>query len=93
MRNIIIPSVAILFSAIASLSAAPQAAKEKAKSYPLKVCIVSDEALGGEMGDPVYVNYNGQTYAFCCKPCIKDFKKDPKKFEKKLKKLASEKKK
>jgi YHS domain-containing protein len=66
-------------------------AKPAAKPYPLKTCIVSGEKLG-EMGSPSSTNYNGQEFKFCCKDCIKDFAKDPAKFEKKLakaeKKLA-----
>ena len=30
------------------------------------------------------VDYEGRTIAFCCKDCIKDFKKDPDKFVKKM---------
>ena len=61
----------------------------KAKPYPLKKCIVSGEKLG-EMGKPVTLTYKGQEMKFCCKDCVKDFKKDPEKF---IKKLADEEKK
>ncbi len=61
----------------------------KARPYPLEKCIVSGEKLG-EMGKPVTLTYKGQEMKFCCKDCVKDFKKDPEKF---LKKLADEEKK
>ena len=61
----------------------------KAKPYLLEKCIVSGEKLG-EMGKPVTLTYKGQEMKFCCKDCVKDFKKDPEKF---IKKLAEEEKK
>ena len=55
----------------------------KAKPYPLEKCIVSGDKLG-EMGKPVTLTYKGQEMKFCCKDCVKDFKKDPEKWIKKL---------
>ena len=55
----------------------------KAKPYPLEKCIVSGEKLG-EMGKPVTLIYKGQEMKFCCKDCVKDFKKDSEKWMKKL---------
>ena len=55
----------------------------KAKPYPLKTCIVSDEKLG-EMGDPYVFTHEGQEVKLCCKSCLKDFKKDSAKYMKKL---------
>ena len=46
-----------------------------------KICPVSGEGVY-EMGDPVQYEYNGKIYNFCCKMCLKDFKKDPEKFSK-----------
>ncbi len=54
------------------------------KPYLLDTCIVSDNELGS-MGDAISYNHNGQQVKFCCKPCIKKFKKDPEKFLKKIK--------
>lgn len=54
------------------------------KTYPLKTCIVSDEAFGGDMGEPLSFVYDGQEYTICCKGCIKSFAKDPQKYVKKL---------
>jgi len=58
-------------------------------TYPLKKCVVSDEALGG-MGKPVKVTHEGTDVYLCCKSCLKDFNKDPAKFVAKVK--AAEKK-
>ena len=64
---------------------AQSAPKEaKAKPYPLKICLVSGEKLGGDMGKPVTLVYKGQEMKFCCKECVKDFNKDPKKWMKKF---------
>ena len=57
-------------------------AEEKA-AYPLTTCVVSGDTLG-EMGDPVIYNHEGREVRFCCKDCVKDFKKDPAKYLKKL---------
>ena len=58
--------------------------KASARPYPLKVCIVSDEKLGGDMGKPYVFEQDGQEIKLCCKSCLKDFKKDPAKYIKKL---------
>jgi hypothetical protein len=46
------------------------------ESYPLKTCVVTDEPLG-EMGEPVDQLYGTTLVRFCCKMCVKSFKKDP----------------
>ena len=64
--------------------AAPDAAwlaKAKAE-YPLKTCVVSDEKLGGDMGDAIDYIYKQEgkpdrLVRFCCKDCRKDFAKEP----------------
>jgi len=62
-------------------SAAPRGVP---KDYPLKKCVVSDEALG-EHGKVVKVSYEGTDVYLCCKDCVKDFKKDPAKYAKMVK--------
>ena len=52
---------------------------QKLKPYPLKTCVVSGEKLG-EMGKPFVYEYQGREIKFCCKGCLKDFKKDPAKY-------------
>jgi YHS domain-containing protein len=58
-------------------------AKPKLKPYTLKTCIVSGDKLG-EMGDPYVFEYQGREIKFCCKSCVKDFKKEPAKYIKKI---------
>jgi len=52
-------------------------------TYPLATCVVSGEKLG-EMGKPFVTKYEGREVRLCCKGCLKDFNKDPKKFVAKL---------
>ena len=54
------------------------------EDYPLKVCVVSGEELGG-MGEPYVHEHNGTIVKFCCKPCLDDFNEDPDKYLAKLK--------
>ena len=54
-----------------------------AQPYPLKVCVVSGEALDS-MGNPYVFIQDGQEVKLCCDGCLKDFKKEPAKFLKKL---------
>ena len=72
----------LLAAPIVGLSADKKA--EKGKAYPLKTCVVSDEKLGGDMGDPYVFTHEGREVKLCCKSCLKDFKKDPAKYMKKI---------
>src|SRR5262249_23744362 len=63
---------------------APTTKTAKAKPYTLKTCIVSDEKLGGDMGEPYLFTFQGREIKLCCKDCKKDFDKNPTKFIKKL---------
>lgn len=56
-----------------------------AKPYPLDVCLVSGEKLGGH-GAPYVFVHEGQEIKLCCKSCLKDFRAEPAKY---LQKLAS----
>lgn len=53
--------------------------EQQMKTYPLDTCVVMDtEALGSEdMGDPVNLVYKNRLVRFCCKGCVRKFKKDP----------------
>ncbi len=59
----------------------------KAKPYPLDFCLVSDEKFEKSEMKPFELVHEGQTIKFCCKNCVKDFKKEPMKY---LTKLADE---
>ena len=83
-------------------SAAPTApdaawlAKAKAE-YPLKTCVVSDEKIGGSMGDGIDYVYQqagkpDRLVRFCCKDCRKDFDKDPAQYLQKIDEAAQAKK-
>lgn len=62
----------------------PHKKPEKPKPYVLKTCLVSDEKLGGDMGEPYVFAYQGREVKLCCKECKKDFDKTPAKFIQKL---------
>ena len=49
-------------------------------TYPLKKCVVSDEALGGDMGPPIDHLYGVRLVRFCCKDCLPKFDADPAKY-------------
>ncbi len=71
-------------SLIFAAAAADQKPAAKAKPYPLKTCVVSDEKFGGDMGDPYVFTHEGREVKLCCKGCLDDFKKDSAKFVKKM---------
>jgi YHS domain-containing protein len=92
-KTILIIATLAFLAGMNSLSgqtnAPADSAKTLVKPYPLKYCLVSGDKIG-EMGKPASIIYKGQEIKFCCPGCVKDFKKDPDKF---LKKLAVEEKK
>ena len=76
----------ITFTALAIvLTAAVVRAEDKpaAKPYPLTTCVISGENLDS-MGKPFVYDHEGREVRFCCKNCVKDFKKDPAKYLKQL---------
>jgi len=75
-------AISTLTAPLAGL-AADQKSDAKPKPYTLKTCVVSGEKLG-EMVKPVMYVHEGREIKFCCKDCIKDFKKDPAKYVKKI---------
>lgn len=68
---------------VATVKTTPKEAP-KPKPYPLETCLVSGEDLD-EMDERVSTVHEGQTFEFCCKPCLVKFKKDPEKYVDKLK--------
>jgi hypothetical protein len=78
-------TVAVLgFTTASAAEQKPAAPAAKAKPYPLKVCVVSDEKFGGDMGDPYVFTHEGREVKLCCKGCLDDFKKDAAKYVKKM---------
>ncbi len=52
----------------------------KPKPDLLKICPVSGDKLGGDMGKPFVFVYQGQEVKLCCSMCKADFDKDPAKY-------------
>ncbi len=65
------------------------AAWKNVKPYPLAGCVVSDEKL--DPSKAVGLVVDGREFRFCCKSCLKDFKKDTAKFVKKFDEAAKKK--
>jgi YHS domain-containing protein len=84
--TLLVAVVALLGSSLATV----RAESAVPKSYPLKKCVVSGEALG-EHGKPVKVSYQGTDVYLCCNDCVKDFKKEPAKYAKMVKDAAAKK--
>lgn len=61
------------------------AKKAAAKPYPLNVCLVTGDDLD-EMDERVSLVHQGQTFEFCCKPCVKKFRGNPDKYVRALEK-------
>jgi len=76
-------AMSALFLVPTALSAADKDATPApaTKPYSLDYCIVSGDKLDDK---PIVVVKDGQEFKLCCKDCIKDLDKDPKKFEDKL---------
>jgi hypothetical protein len=69
-------------------NASQSADAKNAKPYPLDTCVVSDEKF--EHGKPYVFVHEGQQIKLCCKDCLKDFKKDPAKYMKKIQDAQSQ---
>jgi hypothetical protein len=77
-------AVSLLLGLLMSHAAPVVAAEEKRpQPYPLKTCLVTDNALGS-MGKILTKSYRGQEVKFCCKPCIKKFDAAPARYLQKL---------
>jgi len=56
--------------------------KQKAVDVGNQICPVSGEEINPQI--KATYEYQGKIYNFCCAGCIKDFKKDPQKYIKKV---------
>ena len=84
LKCLFVAAVVIGLASVPLISvAADDKAPAKPKPYTLKTCVVSGEKLG-EMGDPYVYVHEGREIKFCCKGCLKDFKKDTAKYVKKI---------
>lgn len=68
----------LILAACAALTTIPSA--QAGGSYPLKKCIVTGDAFGADLGDPIDVNYKGRLVRLCCKSCVKKFNANPQKY-------------
>ncbi len=84
IKNLTVVALTLSFLTAPLLSfAADEKQDAKPKPYKLDTCAVSDEKLG-EMGKPYVFTHEGRELKLCCKSCLKDFKKDPAKYVKKV---------
>ncbi len=60
---------------IAKLDAA--VIEAQCRSYSGKICVVSGEEFGGEMGVPVDIVIGNRLVRLCCTSCIPELRKDP----------------
>ncbi|QDU82929.1 YHS domain protein [Planctomycetes bacterium Pla163] len=65
-------------SYIAKLEVA--ATEAQLESYPLQTCVVTDEELGGEMGEPVDLLIGYRLVRLCCAGCEPRVRRDPLKY-------------
>jgi len=70
---------AVLVAGMMAVSTLAAADDIKGDPYPLNVCPVSGEELGG-MGDPVAFNHQGRDIKFCCSGCKPRFEAEPTKY-------------
>lgn len=66
--------------------------KQSAALYPLSMCVVTDEPLVDENGDPVMQEFvvGNQMFRTCCKMCVRKVHREPAKYAKKIAKAAAE---
>lgn len=73
-------------------TARAQTSEEESKTEVVnvgnKICPVSGEKIDEEK--KLTYEYEGKIYNFCCKACVKDFKKDPQKYIEKLEAMEEE---
>jgi hypothetical protein len=84
LLSILASGLAVTASLRAEKSAPAAESASAPADYPLTTCIVSGDDLD-EMGHPYNYVYRedgkaDRTVRFCCKDCVKDFKKDPQKY-------------
>jgi len=89
MKNPKLITLLILTAALAALAPSSRAEDTNATAAAIKpdlltTCPVSGDKLGGDMGKPVVIVYQGQEVKFCCADCKTDFDKDPAKYMAKI---------
>jgi hypothetical protein len=81
MKRFSLLTTAILAFGLAGSALVSRAAEKKVKPYPLDTCVVSDEKLGADPSmKPHVFTHEGREIKLCCKPCLKEFKKETAKY-------------
>lgn len=90
IHSVLLPAVVFAFaSAGLAQEQQPQPAPaDKVKPYPLDTCIVTGEKFGAGGMKTYTFRYQNQEIKLCCKPCEKDFRKEPAKYMAKIKEAA-----
>ena len=73
--KIILISIFIHFSTASIAKAETPASAAEVVDVGNSICPVSGDKVG-----KTTFEYQGKRYHFCCKDCVKDFKKDPEKY-------------
>ena len=74
--SVILMAVLFFLTPAVLPTASAAASAEKAVEVKNRYCPVS----GDKVNKRVWVDYQGKRYSLCCRDCVKDFKKDPKKY-------------
>lgn len=88
MKKFFLGAAILVF--LASFSMSAQDKKDVKTGKTEKTTVVTSELntvcpVSKEEADPkITANYNGKTYALCCKTCLKKFQKDPEKYIQKM---------
>jgi hypothetical protein len=64
----------------ATITVGPATKADEKAVAAAKVCPVSGEVLGCEMGPPIKVTRGGTAIFLCCRGCLKDVRANPDKF-------------
>ena len=85
MKRTIIAILTVAAFGLVTTSLVVRADDKKAKPYPLKTCVVSDEEINdkGDMKPYAFVE-DGREIKLCCKSCLKAFKMDKAKYMAKI---------
>ncbi len=84
LKTLTVTALIVAFAAAPFATFAEQKDDKGKKPYPLDTCVVSGEKLGSGGMKTYSFTHEGQEVKLCCKSCMKDFKKDPAKYMKKI---------
>ena len=70
----------LLLTLVLTAALAAVSTPVRADDYPIKTCVVTGDAFGGDLGAPIDVKYKGRTVRLCCKACVKKFNANPDKY-------------